>query len=524
MKYSAHDVKVNISDIKRFGEYDALLRKLSLDSREVSDFVIERRSLDSRFHESKGIFYVYTVSFESPKVLRRKDISPAKASAVIIPQAKKVSFRTRPVIVGSGPAGLFCALRLTEHGIAPMIIEKGKDIPARAKDVEDLMGNGILDLDSNIQFGLGGAGTFSDGKLRTRIKSPFLKYVMENFVRFGAERSILYEAKPHIGTDKLRGIVSAIKSYLADNGCEFRFSTALTDISTVNGRISGIIVNDSEEIVCDKLVIAAGNAARDIFTILYKIGTVLTAKPMAVGVRVEHDKEIIDRYNYGRYCGDPILPVSDCTLTYKDTSGRGVYTFCSCPGGYVINSSTEEGLICVNGMSYSDRGNHLTNSAFVVSVTPQDYPGTGPLAGVEFQRLIERAAFEKGPGGYIAPSMSVADFMNISATEHCEASIMPGTYPADITQILPEIITGPLRNAFDEFRGKILGFECGMITAPETRTSSPVRIDRDRITFMSVSTEGLYPIGEGAGYAGGIVSSAVDGAACAEAIAYAAEY
>ena len=523
MKYSAHDVKVNISDIKRFGEYGALLRKLSLGDGDVSDLVIERRSLDSRLHESKGIFYVYTISFETPKAIKRKDVSPAKNSAVIIPQAKKVSFKTRPVIVGSGPAGLFCALRLTEHGIAPIIIEKGKDIQARTKDVKVLMENGILDTDSNIQFGLGGAGTFSDGKLRTRIKSPFLKYVMEGFVRFGADRTILYEAKPHIGTDKLRGIVSAMKSYLADSGCEFRFSTALTGISTANGRIAGIVVNDREEIACDRLVIAAGNAARDIFSILDGIGTVLTAKPMAVGVRVEHDKEIIDRYNYGRYCGDPILPVSDCTLTYKDASGRGVYTFCSCPGGYVINSSTEKGLICVNGMSYSDRGNHLTNSAFVVSVTPQDYPGTGPLAGVEFQRLIERAAFDNGPGGYIAPSMSAADFMNISASEHCDASILPGTYPADITQILPEIITEPLRNAFVEFRGKIRGFEYGMITAPETRTSSPVRIDRDRTTFMSVSTEGLYPIGEGAGYAGGIVSSAVDGAACAEAIASAAE-
>lgn len=522
MRYTARDIRINIKALEGKSEIDCIADSLKLPKRTISDIVIERRSLDSRFHESKGIFYVYTLSFDSEGEIKRKGISPSpenarlpkRTSPEIIPPVKYP--REQPVIVGSGPAGLFCALRLVQYGFNPLILEAGEDIGQRGDDVDKLMNEGILNTSSNVQFGLGGAGTFSDGKLRTRIKSPLKDYVLERFVEFGAQREILIEAKPHIGTDKLRGIISSIKEYLESRGAVFRFSSPLTNILLEGGRVARAVVKESEVINCRDIFLCIGNAARKTFAMVEKAGVLTEAKPISVGVRVEHGKEIIDRYNYGKYAGNRFLPTSDMTLTYKDISGRGVYTFCSCPGGYVINSSTENGGLCVNGMSYSDRGNSITNSAFVVNVTPKDYPGDSPLGGIRFQQAIERKTFAAGGGDYRAPIMTMSDFLGVKGEGSIEPTIRPGYRYTDINEVIPEIIAKPLKNAFSEFNRRIEGFSSGLLTACETRTSSPVRILRDSETCESVNTKGLYPAGEGAGYAGGIMSSAVDGVRCAD--------
>ena len=512
--YSAAEIKLDALEVIKKGDEKALLRE-KLRLKKGCTIEITRRSLDSRFHESRGIFYVYSILVFSPEPIKNRLLKEAEApkapsSPAFVTSSPKV------VIAGSGPAGLFCALSLCEAGIRPVILERGRDIPERQKDVECFRKNGKLSDNSNVQFGLGGAGTFSDGKLNTRIKSPHIRKVLDTFVRFGADESIMYESRPHVGTDRLCGIITGIKMYLEAQGVLFMFDRTLTDFSITQGRISSVTVNGNERIECDELVLAVGNAARDTFSMLYDKAVALEPKAIAVGVRIEHPQSVMNDYVYGRYAREP-LPPAEFSMTYKDPSGRGVYTFCNCPGGEVINASSEKGHLCVNGMSMSKRDGENSNSALVVTVKPGDYPGASPLSGIEYQRAIEKKCFEASEGTYAVPVMGIGEFTGRSSLCATNTTASPSWVRADMNELLPGEIASALKNALTEYSERIRGFDTGLILAPETRTSCPVRILRGK-GMNSVSLTNLYPAGEGAGYAGGIVSSACDGISCAEAL------
>lgn len=520
MKYIAEDIKININELINTHPREAVIKSLRLDEGKVKNFALTRTSIDSRFHNSKGIFYCVSASFDYPLPIRSRSVKPYEPDSAAPPAPIKLREPiSRPIIIGSGPAGLFCALRLIESGIAPIIIERGSDLEQRSEDVRNFNASGILQPNSNVQFGLGGAGTFSDGKLNSRIKTPYTKYVAERFVEFGAKREITYMAKPHIGTDKLRGIIRSMREYILNNGGQFVFNTTITEISRENGRISAVS-DGKTRWEADDIFLAVGNSARDTLEMLDKFGVRIEAKPFAVGVRVEHKQELIDSAIYGSYAKHPMLGAAEYFLKYSDAeSGRGVYSFCNCPGGLVINASSEYHRLCVNGMSYSKRKGENANSAIVVSVKPEDFGFSGALGGIQFARALEERAFELGGGDFSAPVMSIADFLGMDAPSDCTPSILPNYRFADLRQCLPEFITEPLSRAFSEFCKRIPGFERGVMTAVETRSSAPYRILRDEDTLMSVSTMGLYPIGEGSGYAGGIMSSAVDGVRAADKMA-----
>ncbi len=511
MYYKVDDIKINIDELIKTRPREAIIRKLNLKEEQVKDFSVLRRSQDSRFHNSAGIFHVFSVYFDYPQKLsgKFKPYSKEKEAEQIVPISPE---KCKAVIVGSGPAGLFSALRLLDHGIAPIIVERGKDLPQRSADVRRFWDERILNSESNVQFGLGGAGTFSDGKLMSRIKSDRTKYVAEKLVEFGADETILYGSKPHIGTDKLRKIVADVKCSIEERGGVFLFKSKMTDVLIRNERIEGIIINDKDMLPCTDLILALGNSARDTFEMLHKKGVAVISKPFAVGVRVEHPQEVIDRYTYGKYVGHPVLNSAEYQLTFHDSeSGRAVYSFCNCPGGLVINASSETGGIAVNGMSFSKRNSKTANAAIVVTVGPEDFKSASPLAGMEFQRELEQNAYIAGGSNYNAPVMRITDFLERNNTEPCSPTIKPGTEFVNIESCLPPFITLSLKNALNAFCRQIEGFDCGIMTAPETRTSSPIRILRSADTMQSVNVEGVYPVGEGAGYAGGIMSSAVDG-------------
>ncbi|MBO4359488.1 MAG: FAD-dependent monooxygenase [Eubacteriaceae bacterium] len=512
--YTASEIRLDALEVIKGCDEKALLRR-RLHLKESSTVEITRRSLDSRFHESRGIFYVYSVLITSPVPIKNKLLKPSEPPKAL-PPTPSAGSSPRVVIAGSGPAGLFCALQLCEAGIRPVILERGRDIPERQRDVEEFAGTGTLSEISNVQFGLGGAGTFSDGKLNTRIKSPHIRKVLESFVTFGADESIMYNARPHVGTDMLRGIVTGIKMYLEAQGASFRFESTLTGFETAGGHVRSVTVNGTERLECDELVLAVGNAARDTFSMLYSSSVALEPKAIAVGVRIEHPQSVMNEYVYGRYAKEP-LPAAEFSVTYRDPSGRGVYTFCNCPGGEVINASSSRGLVCINGMSLSARSGENSNSALVVTVRPEDYPGDHPLSGIEYQKAIERKCFEAAGGTYAVPGMEIGEFTGTGEGCVTASTMKPSWVRTDLNEVLPEEISGPLKNALTEYSKKIRGFGGGLILAPETRTSCPVRILRGK-DMQSISVEGLYPAGEGAGYAGGIVSSACDGISCAEAL------
>ncbi len=517
MKYKADDILIPAHEISSKNEELLILEKLKISPGDIKNFYIKRRSLDSRFHKSKGIFYVYNVCFESNKKFKNKKILPLKEELSISEVRKVSSAGIRPVIIGGGPAGLFCALRLAECGVNALVIERGKDISKRNSDIDKLMTEGKLNTESNIQFGLGGAGTYSDGKLRSRIKNKMTLYVLKKFVEFGADPQIVYEAKPHLGTDKLSEIITKMKTYLENAGIEFMFESKVTNILTEKGLLRGVEINNKTEIPCQCAVLCVGNSARDTFEMLFRNDIFMEQKPMAVGVRIEHRQQIINDYVYGRYSHEKYLPTADYQLTHHDRAGRSIYTFCNCPGGVVINSSSEEGRLSVNGMSYSARDGVNANSALVVNVKKEDYSDESPLAGIAFQRGIEEKAFIAGGSSYKAPVMEIGEFIEKKASVgSLLPTIAPGYVYADINGIFPHFITRALKETLLYFSGKIKGFEDGIITACETKTSTPLRVVRDPKTYESISAAGLFPVGEGAGYAGGIMSSAVDGVCCAD--------
>jgi len=495
----------------------------SLNAGDISDLQILRKGVDAR--KKPRIKYVYTVEFTVADPDRFWQLHSAKpdleiSKKVLLPTPKRIDCQSRVAIVGSGPAGLFAALRLVEYGIAPLLLERGKRVEERVHDVNRFWKDGTLDLESNVQFGEGGAGTFSDGKLTSRVKDPHTGYVLQRLVEFGAPAEIAWLAKPHVGTDRLRSVLINIRGFLLEQGLDIRFLAKLSSVGLSGKKISSVIINDQTEEQCDALIIAPGHSARDTYAMLHSIGAAMEQKAFAVGFRVEHPQEIINRIQYG-IPADPRLPAADYSLAWNDTeTGRSAYSFCMCPGGVVIGGSSEAGGVVTNGMSDLKRAGDLANSALVATVRTADFETISPLAGVEFQRSLERLAFAAGGGGYRAPAQALLAFMRLKGNHRLNSSYLPGVSEAALAELLPEALARTIRNAIAAFDHKMRGFITAEATlvGVESRTSAPLRILRGD-DFQSPSIKGLYPCGEGAGYAGGIMSAALDGIRVADAVA-----
>lgn len=513
---------------------------LRIPEAEILNLQIVRQSLDAR--KKPELFYSYSVnvSVKREEKIYKDAVRRLGKSNVLLTEPVEYHFPTGgtkeqkhpTVIVGMGPAGLFCGYYLAQHGYAPIILERGADVETRQADVEAFWQTGKLKPDSNVQFGEGGAGTFSDGKLNTLVKDKYGRNteVLKTFVKHGADPAILYQAKPHIGTDVLSRVVKSMREEILRLGGEVRFHSQVTEILTKNGQITGVKVNDSEEIPCEQLVLAPGHSARDTFSMLYEKQFPMSAKSFAVGFRVEHPQSMI---NVSQYGAEAVKGLGAATykVTAKTSTGRGVYSFCMCPGGYVVNASSEPGRLAVNGMSYSGRDGENANSAIIVAVTPADYGSEHPLAGIEFQRDLEQRAYALCEGKL--PVERYGDFREKVTGEHrteeADAqqtdwdTLSPqckGAYEwADLTGILPEECNRAFVEGMDSFDRQIHGFAApgAILTGVESRTSSPVRIERDE--ELQSAIRGCYPCGEGAGYAGGITSAAMDGIRVAEQIA-----
>ena len=451
-------------------------------------------------------------------------ISPAPDTAYhFVAQAPK-DLTERPIVIGTGPCGIFAGLILAQMGFRPIILERGKAVRERTKDTFGLWRQGKLDPESNVQFGEGGAGTFSDGKLHSQIKDPkhYGRKVLTEFVKAGAPPEILYVSKPHVGTFRLVGVVETMRHTIEQLGGEIRFQSKVADIVIDNGQVSGVVLASGERIASNHVVLAVGHSARDTFEMLHSRGVYMEAKPFSIGFRIEHPQSLIDRARFGRNAGNPQLGAADYKLVHHCANGRSVYSFCMCPGGTVVASTSEEGCVVTNGMSQYSRNERNANSGIVVGIMPQDYPGD-VLAGVAFQRQWEQRAFELGGKNYCAPAQLVGDFLAgrpSTTLGTVEPSYTPGVHLTDLTTALPDYAIAAIREAIPAFDKQLKGFALGdaVLTGVETRTSSPVRIKR-REDFQSMNTTGLYPAGEGAGYAGGILSAAVDGIEVAEAVA-----
>ncbi len=498
-----------------------ILKRLGISSSDLQTYIIHKQSLDARHDEP---FYVYevdaTVLNEKEILKKRQDgnLFLAPDETYHLPPHGTVPLKHRPVVVGSGPAGLFASYLLAEEGYQPLIIERGDAMEERITKVESFWNNNVLDTESNVSFGEGGAGTFSDGKLNTLVKDPFLrsKKVFDIFVENGADEEIKYVKNPHIGTDRLRSIVVNMRKKIIEMGGTFLFRTKLTDIVIENEKITKIIVNEKEEIPVDVLILAIGHSARDTFTMLYRKKIPMTSKPFAVGVRISHLQKDINESQYGKYAS--FLPPASYKLTYTTQDKRGVYSFCMCPGGYVVNASSEEKGIAINGMSNYRRDTESANSALVVTVDAHDF-GPGVLDGVKFQRTLEEKAYRLGNGKI--PTQLLGDFrQNKLSTQYQKIYpvVKGSTSFANLNELFPSYINEALLESLPYFGKKIKGFdqEDALLMGIESRTSSPVRILRDE--HLESEIKGLYPCGEGAGYAGGITTSAMDGVKVAEEI------
>jgi len=492
-------------------------RKLKIPKEEIQELKLLRESFDAR--KKNRLKFIYTVAIRissSINILKHSSVSE-----YLPPQPPPIQpfihFEEKPIIIGAGPAGLFAALVLVEKGYQPIIIERGKPVPERSKDIENLWHNRILNENSNVQFGEGGAGTFSDGKLTARNQNFFSCQVLQTLVRFGAPPEILYQQKPHIGTDKLREIIPRLRQYLLDQAVKFHFNSRLDDIQIQDNRIVAAKIN-GQSVACRNIILAIGHSARETYQMLADRKVKLTAKAFAVGVRAEHPRSFIDQSQYGKQCNFQITGAADYKLTYNwKAGGRGIYSFCMCPGGDIVLSSSCSSEIVTNGMSRFARNSKFSNSGIVVTIHPNDFLGGRSLseAGfhpIEFQQKIESKAFKFGGENYNAPAQMIQDFMkNRVSTKLKKSSYLPGLTAAPINKILPNFIIEALQHGFRAFNQKIPGYiNEGLLVAPETRTSSPVRILRDELSFESVTVKGLFVVGEGAGYAGGIVSSAAD--------------
>lgn len=504
---------------------DKIKKKFNFKRVELASYSIYKESIDAR--NKDDIKFVYSVDIEVSNEVEflknngngKVEVTPDMTYQYV--QMGEHTIKGRPVIVGFGPCGMLAALILSEMGYKPIVVERGKSVEERAKDVQLFWQKGILNVDSNVQFGEGGAGTFSDGKLTTQIKDLRCRKVLEELVKAGAHEEILYKQKPHIGTDVLQNVVVNIRNRIVHLGGEIRFQSKLTDFQTVEGSLHSVIINDREKIETSALILAMGHSARDTFEMLWQNDMGIEQKPFSIGVRIEHPQEVINISQYGKNASHPRLGAADYKLSYRCKNGRGVYTFCMCPGGQVIASSSEEESIVTNGMSVHDRDGANANSALLVDVHAEDFDSQHPLAGMYFQRLWERKAWEL-TGTYRAPAQKVGDFLKGIPSVN-GGTVVPSYTPAvmwsDFSKCLPEFAVEAMKEAIPELGKKLKGFnqEDAVMTGVETRSSSPIRIKRDE-TYQS-NVRGIFPAGEGAGFAGGIVSAAVDGIKAAEAVA-----
>ncbi len=504
----------------------AVARELRVDSKSIQSVSLFRRSIDARKKDS--IVFICSIDAQltigEDKVLKRaKNAVKAAPYRYEVPQWHGGA---SPVVVGFGPAGMFAALVLAQSGAKPIVLERGRDVDARTADVNRFWLSGALDESSNVQFGEGGAGTFSDGKLNTGTKDSRQRKVLNEFVKHGAPEEILYNAKPHIGTDKLKITVKNIREDIIALGGKVLFETKLIGFDAQNGGICSVTAErhgKTEKIDTDSVILAIGHSARDTFEMLYDKQLPIEAKPFSVGARIEHLREKIDRAQFGKFAGNKRLGAAYYKMNVNTANGRGAYTFCMCPGGKVVNASSEQGRLVTNGMSEFARDEMNSNAALLVSVSPKDYGSDHPLAGMHYQRDLEEKAFALGGGNYQAPVQRVADFLqNETSVRLGEVTpgIAPGYTLSNLHDILPDYVGESMKQAIRDMGRRLKGFDDGdaVLTGVETRSSSPIRILRHSDTLQSVGVEGLFPCGEGAGYAGGIISAAVDGIKCAEKV------
>ncbi|MBE6923018.1 MAG: hypothetical protein E7465_07550 [Ruminococcaceae bacterium] len=494
---------------------------LKVSNSKIRQVKIVRRSVDARKKPDVKIIYTIEVAVDGNegKILRNsgcKRASIAKGN-YYKPPKQKLQSEKRPVVIGFGPAGMFAALILSMAGLKPIVLERGEDAQSRHDKVEKFFATGELDTRSNVQFGEGGAGTFSDGKLNTGVNNPRIGWVLDQFVKFGAREDILYDAKPHVGTDVLLNVVQNLRKRVTTLGGEVRFNSQVTGVRIENGQLTGLQVNGGEMVETDRAVLAIGHSARDTFELLHSLNIPMEPKAFAMGARIEHKQSMVNTSQYGE--NNPVLPPADYKLV-QHLEDKSVYTFCMCPGGYVVAAASEEGRVVTNGMSYADREGENANAALLVTVNPEEFPDKSTLGGMYWQRQIEETAYRVS-GSYRAPAQKVGDFLKgvpSTGPGSVQPTYRPGVTWCDLHEVLPRQLTRAMEEALPKLDGQLKGYADpdAVLTAPETRSSSPVRILRGEDRQSQI--KGLYPCGEGAGYAGGIMSAAVDGIQTAEAI------
>ncbi|MEZ4460199.1 MAG: NAD(P)/FAD-dependent oxidoreductase [bacterium] len=526
--------------VRDLAENESVLRqraasKLGVRAEDLVSVELVKRSLDAR----KRPQFVCNVDVVLRTPLKKlpSDTFETPDPETLAPRVFHPRRQERVVVIGAGPAGLFCAHRLAAAGLKPVLIDRGEPVEVRGRHVSALMHKGELREDSNICFGEGGAGTWSDGKLYTRVNDPRVRHVLETIVELGGPEDILVEGKPHLGTDRLVALCKSFRARLIAEGCEVRFGAFVSDFRILKGaedRVTGVVLRDGEVVDCDRVVMAVGHSAREMYRWMAGRNVAMVQKPFAVGFRVEHEQQLINDIQYGKWSKTDGLPTADYRVAANFGEGKsrkGVYSFCMCPGGQVVPSPTVPGRICVNGMSHASRKGHWANSALVVTVEPTDFGKFGPidflgdydgiLDGMAFQLEAERRAYELGGGGFIAPAQRVPDFLaGRASTEVRKSTYKPGVAPADLTTCYPEFVIDLLKAGIKRFERTMPGFvsESALLIGVETRTSAPIQVDRDKDTLRSASIANLYPAGEGAGYGGGIVSAAIDGLRVAETI------